>query len=161
MTPQEIFLGWLIASVVRALALTLRIHLEDRCALRDGAIAGPVLWTFWHNRMLVMPIVRSRYYRHRSGAVLTSASKDGSNLAAVMARFGIDSVRGSSSRHGAAALLALTDWVKSGHDVSITPDGPRGPCYHLNPGVVKLAQTTGAAILPIHVEYSRCVRLKS
>ncbi len=158
---NENFLGWLIASVVRVLALTLRIHLDDESGLRRGAVPGPVLWTFWHNRMLLVPVIRSRYYMHRSGAVLTSASKDGALLAAVMKQFGLDAVRGSSSRRGTAAFLALTDWVKAGQDVAITPDGPRGPCYTLSPGVVKLAQVTGAPIQPIHVEYSRCVRLKS
>ena len=43
----------------------------------------------------------------------------------------------------------------------MTPDGPRGPRYKLGPGVLFLAQQTGAAILPIHIEYSQAVRLKS
>ena len=46
-------------------------------------------------------------------------------------------------------------------DVGFTPDGPRGPRYHLNPGVIKLAQKTGIPVIPANVEYSRFWRLKS
>ena len=51
--------------------------------------------------------------------------------------------------------------IEQGFDVAITPDGPRGPLYHLNPGVITLAQKTGALIMPIRVHYSRCWRLKT
>ena len=78
-----------------------------------------------------------------------------------MRRFHLRSVRGSSSRRGATALLQLSSALEGGEDVAVTPDGPRGPCYRLGPGVVFLARQTGAAILPIHVEYSRAIRLKS
>jgi hypothetical protein len=45
--------------------------------------------------------------------------------------------------------------------MAITPDGPRGPKYHVNPGVIKLAQISGGGILPVHVEFSRYWTLKS
>ena len=45
-----------------------------------------------------------------------------------------------------------------GGDVAITPDGPRGPRYKLGPGIILLAQQTGAPVVPIHVEYSRYLR---
>ena len=45
--------------------------------------------------------------------------------------------------------------------MGITPDGPRGPRYYLNPGVVKLAQVTGGFVLPVRVRYSRFWELKS
>jgi lysophospholipid acyltransferase (LPLAT)-like uncharacterized protein len=93
--------------------------------------------------------------------VLTSASRDGAIIAAVMKSFGLRSVRGSSSRRGTAALLALAGTLEAGEDVAVTPDGPRGPRYKLGPGVVFLARQTGAGILPIHIEYSRAVRLRS
>ena len=51
--------------------------------------------------------------------------------------------------------------LKNGVDIAITPDGPRGPRYRLNPGVLKVAQQTGVGVMPINVEYSRCWQLKS
>jgi lysophospholipid acyltransferase (LPLAT)-like uncharacterized protein len=43
-------------------------------------------------------IVHRRYPRKL--AALVSASKDGALLAAVLAKFGVEQIRGSSSRHG-------------------------------------------------------------
>jgi Kdo2-lipid IVA 3' secondary acyltransferase len=154
-------IGKLVARLIRLIGWTLRIRVEDRARLLDRDFTQPMIWTFWHNRMFVLPLLRDRYARHRTGAVLTSASEDGEIIAAVMNRFGLKSVRGSSSRRGTTALLALTGTLEAGEDVAVTPDGPRGPRYKLGPGVVFLAQQTGAAILPIHIEYSRAVRLKS
>src|SRR6267143_1114133 len=75
--------------------------------------------------------------------------------------FGFDVVRGSSSRIGAAAGLELSNVLSSGHDVLITPDGPRGPAYALGPGIIFLAQKTGAPVVPVNMEYSSCWRVKS
>lgn len=154
-------LGRLAAIIIRLIGGTLRIRVVDRAGLLKPDLKQPFIWTFWHNRMFMLPLLRDRFVRHRSGSVLTSASKDGAILAAVMESFGIRSVRGSSSRRAVAALLELTSVLEAGEDVAVTPDGPRGPCYTLGPGVVYLARKTGAAILPIHVEYSRALRLKS
>src|SRR5690606_9214875 len=98
---------------------------------------------------------------HRKAVVLASASHDGAALASAMAVFGLGAVRGSSSRRGVAALIALKRALKSGVDVCITPDGPRGPRYGLQPGVVKLAASSGAPIIPIHVRFSSAWRLNT
>ena len=157
---DEARIGKLVAGLVRVIGWTLRMEVMDRCRLLDRDFKQPVIWTFWHNRMFVVPLLRERA-AHRSGAVLTSASRDGAIIAAVMKSFRLRSVRGSTSRRGATALLQLTVALEGGEDAAVTPDGPRGPRYRLGPGVVFLAQRTGAGILPIHIEYSRAVRLKS
>jgi lysophospholipid acyltransferase (LPLAT)-like uncharacterized protein len=154
-------IGKLIAVLIRLIGRTLRITVEDRAGLLNREFKQSMIWTFWHNRMFVVPLLPHRYARHRTGAILTSASRDGAIIAAVMASFGLKCVRGSSSRRGVTALLELAGTLKAGEDVAVTPDGPRGPLYKLGQGVVFLAQQTGAAILPIHIEYSRAVRLKS
>jgi len=146
---------------IRALGRTLRFDFRDEAGLMDPARPGPRIWLMWHNRILLVPYVRHRWIRHRTGAVLTSASRDGGVLADVVAAFGLASERGSSSRRGAAGLLALGRWLERGQDVAITPDGPRGPRYRLSPGVVLLAQKTGAPVVPIGVEYSAAWRLRS
>src|SRR5205814_4800602 len=90
-----------------------------------------------------------------------SASRDGDLIADVTQRFGFDVVRGSSSRMGASALLELSQVLASGRDILITPDGPRGPAYELGPGIVFLAQKTGAPVVPVNMEFSSCWRVKS
>jgi lysophospholipid acyltransferase (LPLAT)-like uncharacterized protein len=60
-----------------------------------------------------------------------------------------------------SALRQLVDTLAAGSNVLLTPDGPRGPVYEASQGVVFLAQKTGAPVVPIHMEYSSCWRLKS
>jgi lysophospholipid acyltransferase (LPLAT)-like uncharacterized protein len=73
----------------------------------------------------------------------------------------MEAVRGSSSRRGSRSLLELVRLIRGGRDIAITPDGPRGPRYSLGPGIILLAQTTGARIIPAHASFSRCVRMKT
>jgi lysophospholipid acyltransferase (LPLAT)-like uncharacterized protein len=70
-------------------------------------------------------------------------------------------MRGSSSRRGAAALVGLRRALREGKDAAITPDGPRGPRYVVQPGVVKLAQASGVKIVPLHVTYGSAWRLRT
>ena len=75
-------------------------------------------------------------------------------VALFLERFGIGTVRGSGTRRGAASVRELAKWLKRGHDIGITPDESRGPCYEINPGLVLLAQLTGRSILPLSFEFS-------
>lgn len=152
------FIGGL---VLRLYALTLRFAIDDQLGLTSRLHERPLLWVFWHNRMLLIPIVYRRMFRRRKGVVLTSASRDGEMLAAFMRQFGFEAARGSSSRRGMRALLELTRWVRQGYDVGITPDGPRGPRYQLGPGVISLARKTGSPIVIMTLNYDRFWSLKS
>ena len=155
---------WLIALGFRLLqiwARTLRYEIDDRLGVIGRPVNENYIGALWHNRLLIFPFVLRRFFSNRRGAALISASRDGELLADAITRFGFDVVRGSSSRLGASAILQLTDVLASGRDVVITPDGPRGPAYELGPGIIFLAQKSGAAVLPVNMEYSRCWRLKS
>ena len=78
-----------------------------------------------------------------------------------MERVGFEVVRGSSSRQGVGAIRQMADVLATGRDVVIAPDGPRGPAYELGPGIVFLAQKSGAPVFPVHLEYSSYWRVKS
>ena len=58
-------------------------------------------------------------------------------------------------------MFQLSNVLAGGRDIVIAPDGPRGPVYELGPGIVLLAQKSGAAVFPLHLEYSSCWRVKS
>jgi len=92
---------------------------------------------------------------------LISASRDGGLIAALVERYGYGTIRGSSSRGGASALLRLAEVFASGTHIVFTPDGPRGPVYQLGQGVIFLAQKCNAEIVPANIEYSSCWRFKS
>ena len=163
MTPAQ-QAGWIGAIGARLIRLwlgTIRFQTVDHAGVMAMPPEKPLLWCFWHNRLFVMAAMFEKFFPGRPGAALASASKDGAIIAAVMERFGIRAIRGSSSRGGARALVEMRRAIADGYVMAITPDGPRGPRYTLNPGVVKLAQVSGGSILPVRVEYSRCWRLKS
>lgn len=161
---REYWISQLGAFVVRLLALTLRIRVEDPDLLHAQVAGDPCIFVFWHNRLLLIPIAWNRFlarYRSLQGMALSSTSRDGGLIAEFIARFGIGPVRGSATRRGSAALRELAALLKKGHDVGITPDGSRGPCYEIKPGLVLLAQLTGRSVLPISFEYSQAWRLKT
>jgi lysophospholipid acyltransferase (LPLAT)-like uncharacterized protein len=154
--------GWVIATVMKLVGCTLRFRIDDRAGLlHGGGPSSPIIWLCWHNRIFMAPIVQWRFLRRRHGSVITSASRDGDVLTEVCRRFGLDAVRGSSSRRKVAALRESLACLERGEDICITPDGPRGPRYHLQPGVVLLAQKSQALIFPIHIRPRRCWRLQS
>ena len=158
------FARWLIAFGVRLLRVwerTLRYDVEDRAGIVGKPVTENYIGALWHNRLLIFPLVLRRFFPERQGAALISASHDGDLLTDAIHRLGYDVIRGSSSRLGASAILQLTGMLASGRDVVITPDGPRGPAYELGPGIVFLAQKSGAPVLPMNLEYSRCWRLGS
>ena len=123
----------------------------------------PLIFVFWHNRLLLIPLAWNRFLNENRprGAGLTSTSRDGELIAQFLNRFGVSAVRGSATRQGSTALRELARLLKRGHDIGITPDGSRGPCYEIKPGLVLLAQLTGRPVLPISFEYSRAWRLKT
>jgi len=156
-------LGTLAGWIMRLWASTLRYRIEDRAGVcTPGNISTPVMFALWHNRIFTLPPI---WYKtggkSRKTVVLTSASHDGSMLAHAMAVFGIGAVRGSSSRRAVAALVGMKRALKEGLDVCITPDGPRGPRYEFQPGVVKIAESAGVPIIPIHATYTSAWRLKT
>jgi lysophospholipid acyltransferase (LPLAT)-like uncharacterized protein len=160
-TRKAVVLGTLAGWLMRLWSSLLRVQVEVRWPSRATG-DGPVIYAHWHNRILALPPTFTRVReRGRRCVVLTSASNDGAVVAAAMAVFGFGAVRGSASRRGAAALVGLVRAVRDGNDAAVTPDGPRGPRYVFHPGVIKLAQATGAPIIPVHVTYSSAWRLRT
>ena len=153
---------WVASLLLKALCRTLRYRLLDDAGFLNGPYPTPVIMLIWHNRILAMPALFVRHYPKRKGlVVLTSPSRDGAYLAEFVRNFRMDSVRGSSSRRGAAALLHLTRRIEEKYGICITPDGPRGPRYQLQPGALLLAQRAGVPLMPFLIEYSSYWRLKS
>jgi lysophospholipid acyltransferase (LPLAT)-like uncharacterized protein len=155
---------WLIAVgfwLLRIWERTLRYEVDDRGRLMARPVDESAIGAVWHNRLLIMPLVLRRFFPRRKGSALVSASRDGTWIAALVERIGFGVIRGSSSRWGASAMLQMADLLASGRDVVIAPDGPRGPVYELEPGIVLLAQKSGVSIFPLHLEYSDCWRLKN
>jgi lysophospholipid acyltransferase (LPLAT)-like uncharacterized protein len=145
----------------RLWAKTLRLHLEDPHNGIDLVRDRPVIFAIWHNRLLMLPPPFDRWFPSRQSIGLISASRDGDLVSLLIERSGYGTIRGSTSRKGVIALRQLVDALAAGSNVLFTPDGPRGPVYQVSPGVIYVAQKSGAPIVPLHMEYSSCWRLKS
>lgn len=127
----------------------LEIHGKDK--FKSLSVDTPILYAFWHGK-LWLP---AYYFKGLDYLVLSSLSRDGEYMTRVLKRYGYQIIRGSSSRGGGRALLALIRKIKKGNSAFITPDGPTGPIYKVKPGIVYLQEKTGAPIVPIGVAIKR------
>jgi len=157
--------AFLVFVLLRALMVTVRCRLRDRSEFLASNVPGPAIFCFWHNRLAsCIKAYESHRKPHTSGkgmAALVSASRDGTFLTGILEWFGVQPVRGSTSRRGPQALLELTTWAERGYDLTITPDGPRGPCYQIQEGVMSLAQVTGLPVVPLAFNVDWKLRVKS
>ena len=151
--------------VVKLISLTIRHRVSDPHGFMTRKDIRQVIYCTWHNRLALSMKLHSvlglRYHRAAGLAGLVSASRDGAFLAAILGRFGVQTVRGSSSRRGPQALLELATLTERGYDIAITPDGPRGPCYIVQDGALALAQVTGLPAVPVSYHVNWKVQLKS
>jgi lysophospholipid acyltransferase (LPLAT)-like uncharacterized protein len=157
--------AWILWVTLRLLAATLRYRVNDPYGFTMRKDSGPVIYCIWHNRLALCMKLYFTFGRKHPQTIgmagLVSASKDGAFLAAILERFGVLPVRGSSSRRGPQALLELTTWAERGYDLAITPDGPRGPRYVVQEGAMSLAQITGLPIVPVSYSLNHKIQLKS
>ena len=148
-----------VSCIERLVTATLRCHWRNLSGLQVGPDHPRVIFCIWHNRLAFSMIVHRKFPRPLTA--LVSASKDGAMLAAVLNTFGVEQVRGSTSRRGPQALLELTKRAARGCDLAVTPDGPKGPRYVVQKGIISLAQVTGLSIVPVTCNTSRKITLKS
>lgn len=155
----------LIYGLIRAVSATIRYEWRDNSGLLSIDKDQSVIFAIWHNRLSLCLEVYRVFLRNIQRpcklAAMVSASKDGGLLARVLELYGVNPVRGSTSRRGRQALLELVGWAERGYDLAITPDGPRGPRYIIQEGVIALAQLTGLPILPVSYHFTWKIVLKS
>jgi lysophospholipid acyltransferase (LPLAT)-like uncharacterized protein len=147
--------------VARAWLATLRMRIseEERGWLADTR--QTLIVVVWHNRLFITSEIRRRYRNARPMVGLVSASADGAWLAEYFRKTGIGAVRGSTSWRGAQAVRELLAVMKGGSDIAITPDGPRGPCYEVQPGALAVARLLKAPLLLISARFESAWRLRS
>ncbi len=153
-------LSWLLV-LLRA---TWRVRFGAGSEHLDRLLATerPIIFAFWHSRLVVCDFIRNRTIdRGRPVALLTSLSRDGELAARAAGRRGYRIIRGSTSRGGLTSMLRLRRAMRAGASAAIAPDGPRGPACKVQPGTVMLAQRAGAPILPAAYAASRCWRVRS
>jgi lysophospholipid acyltransferase (LPLAT)-like uncharacterized protein len=144
--------------LIRALALTWRIRAHNSEAYETlRARKQPFIFAFWHGQLFPLLWV----HRDEGVAVLVSAHRDGEIVARIAERLGMRTVRGSSSRGAARALLGIVRELQEGREIAVTPDGPRGPARKFAGGALVASHRAGAPIIAIGVRAKRAWRLKS
>jgi lysophospholipid acyltransferase (LPLAT)-like uncharacterized protein len=144
--------------LLKALMWSWRIEKQEMELVAAARARGePFVLAFWHGRML------GALAAHRGTPirVLVSEHRDGELIARVLAANGMRTIRGSTTRGGARALLQLVASLKQGNTIAITPDGPRGPRHQAAPGLFAAAHRAGAPIVPMAVAASRSWQLGS
>lgn len=152
---------WFLATLLRVWGRTLRFKVDPVTLALITKSEEPVAVVLWHNRLFLSAEMFRRYRTKRRVYGLVSASKDGAWLAAFYRMIGIHPVRGSSSANGREAARTLIEVMRGGHDIGITPDGPRGPMYTVEPGVLVVTRRNHAPMVLLGAEFSTAWRLKS
>ena len=141
------FLCWLVSLYIRFVRMT------GAWTTDGGTIPAafharrqPFILAFWHGRLLMMPCA---WQRRVPIHMLISGHRDGRIIADAVRHFGIDSIAGSTTAGGSAALRAMVRFLKHGDCVGITPDGPDGPAMCASAGIVGVARLSGARVIPL------------
>ncbi len=100
-------------------------------------------------------------HHHQGTVVLVSEHRDGDYVARLIHHFGFGTVRGSSTRGGVQGLKGLVRAARSGRDLAITPDGPRGPSRELKLGALTAARVTGFPLVPVGVGITSAWQIRS
>lgn len=138
MSRKAAVIGWIGAQFIRALALTWRVRVTGQVDI------GPNIYALLHGNLLLPAFQLRRCH----AVVLISRHRDGELIAQAVRRLGYPTVRGSSTRGAASAVLEMRrdygaqPWV-------VTPDGPKGPRGSVKEGLIRLAQESGRAIHPL------------
>ena len=128
-----------------------------------GMKTPPAILAFWHGRQLTLPWIYRRFRgldRGKKLYTLMSHHSDGRIAKRVAGAYGLESIAGSSSRGGMPAVRQLIRTIQSGHDIGISPDGPRGPRRTVaSLGVIEIARLSGAPIFPVAYSANRLWKL--
>ena len=117
----------------------------------------PIIIASWHGKLILPPIFYAKVLRKNRPNLfmMISEHKDGEYIAKTMEYFGLNSIRGSSTRGGAKVLISAIKKLKDGCDVAITPDGTKGPNMVVQDGIVALSLKTNTKIVALDIKVVR------
>lgn len=158
-----ILLAWLVSAYIWLLRWTCRVEIVHGGQQLDKAVDQQVFIPCgWHQRLFVSGLfLLTLKPRGVRPGFLISPSREGEFIARVARAHGTAVMRGSSTRTGREALVAMQNGLANGISPMIFADGPKGPPGDFKPGTVVLARRSGMSILPIGCAIDRCWVLKT
>ncbi len=148
------FIGSLI---IRFLYLTNKIEFHGPKTLGEDNF----ILACWHGELLMIPFVYAKYRKKARVKAMISEHFDGNIIAKIFTYFKFDSIRGSSTRGAAKVLISAIKDLKSGYDIGITPDGPKGPRHEVADGIIVMAQKVDVNIVLVEISPSKYWQLNS
>lgn len=146
------------SAALRLLGMTWRVEFRNDVAWRKRHDAGTgSILALWHGQLLPLAYA----LRGQGIQVLVSDHRDGEVISRLLHWMGNGTIRGSTTRGGARALVAMVRALKAGLTVAVTPDGPRGPARKFAPGALVAAQRAGVPIVPIQATVNRAWTLRT
>jgi len=143
---------WLTYWTTQILGWTVRVEVINPDIPRSFGERGiPVIFAFWHGRLLMMPFANQR----KKLSFLVSPHRDGQVVGKALKEFGLHPILGSTTRKGFSGFKNMIKALQNGSDVALVPDGPRGPRYKAQIGVIELSRVTGKPIVPVTFGASR------
>lgn len=152
-------LSLLLAGYIRLVYFTSRIERRvhpDATPYLRGDVNG--IFAFWHGRMMLLPAFCPP---KRKMHVLISLHRDGKLISQTIGHFGQATVSGSTSRGGKEAVSEILTLLDKGANISITPDGPRGPIHVAAKGIAGVARLSGKPVLPVVFSSTRAKHFRS
>lgn len=147
--------------LIRLLHFTYRHSYEIPQSLKEHNQKDTFIIAFWHGELLLQPFLFKHFCKNRTAYVLISHHFDGDIISNIMKFFGIESLRGSSSKGGIKVLLSGIKKLQEGEVVVVTPDGPRGPYHSIANGILMLSQKSNKPIVVFRTLAKNCWNLKS
>ena len=139
-------IGLLGKSIVDLIFCTASIEVAGYGAVKEILKSRRFILAIWHSRILLVSYI----FKGWGGVALVSRSEDGEIIARVLQRQGQETVRGSTTRGGLAALITILRKISvSNRPAVIIPDGPQGPRFRVQPGIISLAKKSGYPIVPV------------
>jgi hypothetical protein len=134
--------GYWIFSLGRLLVKTRVDYHPEFSSIRGTS----VIYVFWHGRLFFLPAT----FRGWNAVIMVDESWAGEILGRILMKFGFGIVRGSSTRKGVSALLAMRDTiVRDGMSGAFAGDGPKGPRHRVKKGIAYLACRLQCPVVPL------------
>ena len=149
---------WLAYWATQILGWTVHVEVINPDVPRSFWERGiPVIFVFWHGRLLMMPFAN----KVKKVSFLVSPHRDGQVVGRALKQFGLHPILGSTTRKGFSGFKNMIKALQNGSNVALVPDGPRGPRYKVQMGVIELSRLTGKPIVPITFGASKKIFLNT
>lgn len=155
-------LVYLSKAFLRILLFTCKVEVQGLEIFRQVVAKNRSILMLWHNRLTITPEILRRYAPENIYCAVISQSRDGQLLAILANSYSAGRTLRVPHNARHQALSKIIKHLKNSNEiVVITPDGPRGPCYKVKPGIVVAAKEASASIVPFTWSATRCWQLKT